>query len=88
MNISAGLKKIKVLRNELQRKIKIRKENFIAIIPKESSLEEDEVASEKEEPPFEDKTYDIVDDPSKWRINDFFSNTVSLLIDSQIQITD
>lgn len=40
MNISSALKKIKVLRNELQRKIKIRRENFYVIIPKGATLEE------------------------------------------------
>ncbi|MFX1257922.1 MAG: hypothetical protein ACFFAN_08690 [Promethearchaeota archaeon] len=40
MNISAALKKIKVLRNEIGRKIKIRKDNFYTIIPKNKSLEE------------------------------------------------
>ncbi len=40
MNITGTLKKIKQLRNELKRKIKIRKENFFVIIPKESTIED------------------------------------------------
>ena len=34
MNVSGGLKKIRQHKNELKRKIKMRKENFFVIIPK------------------------------------------------------
>lgn len=39
MNVSGALKKIKQLKNEFKRKIKMRKENFFVVIPKESTLE-------------------------------------------------
>ncbi len=39
MNVSGALKQIKQLKNELKRKIKMRKENFFVVIPKESTLE-------------------------------------------------
>lgn len=42
MNISSGLKKIKLLRNELKRKITIRKDNFFVIIPKDSTLDKEQ----------------------------------------------
>lgn len=41
MNISSALKEINHLRNELTRKIKIRKDNFRVIIPKSSTLEKE-----------------------------------------------
>lgn len=40
LNISGALKQVKQLKNELKRKIKIRKENFSVIIPKDSTLSE------------------------------------------------
>ena len=40
MNISGALKQIKHLKNELKRKIKMRKENFFVIIPKNGKLED------------------------------------------------
>jgi len=40
MNISGGLKQIKQFKNELKRKIKMRKENFFVIIPKSGELED------------------------------------------------
>ncbi len=40
MKISSALKKIRKLRNELKRKIKIRKDNFHVIIPKNKTLED------------------------------------------------
>ncbi len=40
LNISGGLKQIKQFKNELKRKIKIRKENFSVIIPKDNTLNE------------------------------------------------
>lgn len=39
MNVSSALKQVKQLKNELKRKIKMRKENFFMVIPKESTLE-------------------------------------------------
>lgn len=39
MNVSGALKQVKQLKNELKRKIKMRKENFFVVIPKESTLE-------------------------------------------------
>jgi len=41
MNISSALKEIKLLRNELKRKIIIRKDNFFVIIPKDSTLDKE-----------------------------------------------
>lgn len=41
MNISSALKEIKLLRNELKRKLKMRQDNFIVIIPKDSNLEQE-----------------------------------------------
>jgi len=40
MNISGALKQIKQFKNELKRKIKMRKENFFVIIPKNRKLED------------------------------------------------
>ncbi len=40
MNVSGALKEIKFLKNQLKRKIKMRKENFIVIIPKNKNLED------------------------------------------------
>ena len=40
MNVSGGLKQIRQLKNELKRKIKMRKENFFIIIPKSEELED------------------------------------------------
>ena len=40
MNINQGLKEIRSFKNELKRLIKIRKENFYIIIPKEQKIEE------------------------------------------------
>ena len=40
MNITKALKERKMLKNELKRKLKIRKDNFIVIIPKDASIED------------------------------------------------
>ena len=40
MNVSGGLKKIRQHKNELKRKIKMRKENFFVIIPKDGKIED------------------------------------------------
>lgn len=40
MNVSGGLKKIRQYKNELKRKIKMRKENFFVIIPKGGKIED------------------------------------------------
>ena len=40
MNVSGGLKKIRQHKNELKRKIKMRKENFFVIIPKGGKIED------------------------------------------------
>lgn len=40
MNISGALKQMKQLKNELKRKIKMRKDNFFVIIPKDADLED------------------------------------------------
>ncbi|KKM05361.1 hypothetical protein LCGC14_1754910 [marine sediment metagenome] len=40
MNITAGLKQVKQLKNELKRKIKMRQDNFYVIIPKDGKLED------------------------------------------------
>ena len=52
MNISGALKEVKLLKNELKRKLKIRKENFFVIIPKKISLQEAKDNPEK---------FDIID---------------------------
>jgi len=40
LNISGALKQVKQLKNELKRKIKMRRENFFVVIPKDSTLED------------------------------------------------
>lgn len=40
MNVSGGLKKIRQHKNELKRKIKMRKENFFVIIAKDGKIED------------------------------------------------
>jgi len=40
LNILGALKQVKQLKNELKRKIKMRRENFFVVIPKDSTLED------------------------------------------------
>jgi len=86
LNISGALKQIRQLKNELKRKIKMRRENFFLIIPKDSTLKDfkDSRHNIEEFVDFEKNSQEIIEISEK--ISDLRENTMKTNITTKIEV--